>query len=243
MIIAIDIDNTCIKSKSWVHKVINIKPDLISFGRKKTYKLNKNKKANPTVLNKFLGVLNNKKYYAVKDAVEVINKLGKNNIIYLLSSRPSWLKSVKELTIQNIKSSGINCDAIFLNCSNKDEFCQNYHVDMFIDNSFSQCSAVANNSETKTLCIVKNCKNDIINGVKCMQNWQNVYSYAQLVSLQAIENKSYLSEEYKQKLKNQFAEYNFLLNDYLTFDYKKITNTAKLIKELQIGSELFYNKH
>lgn len=241
MIIAIDIDNTCIKSKSWVHKVINIKPDLISFGRKRPYKLNKNKKANPTVLNKFLGVLNNKKYYAVKDAVEVINKLGKNNIIYLLSSRPSWLKSVKELTIQNIKSSGINCDAIFLNCSNKDEFCQNYHVDMFIDNSFSQCSAVANNSETKTLCIVKNCKNDIINGVKCMQNWQNVNSYAQLVSLQAIENKSYLSEEYKQKLKNQFTEYNNQITNTLYFDYLQVPNLKKLKSILNFTEDLSLN--
>ncbi len=74
-----------------------------------------------------------------------------------------------------------------------------------------------------------------------MQNWQNVNSYAQLVSLQAIENKSYLSEEYKQKLKNQFTEYNNQITNTLYFDYLQVPNLKKLKSILNFTEEISLN--
>lgn len=232
MIIAIDLDNTCITSDMWLYKLLNINPDAGPIRRVNPFKVNRADINNQTRLNKFISLLSPKNYYAVRGAQQVINKLYLDNTIIFLSSRPSCLKSVLHLTKKNIENAGLMYDAIFLNCSNKDKFCKDFNVDIFIDNSLKQCKSVDAKSSAKTICYNPKLKdNTKVDSVYCINNWRDIYNCCNMLVARLVEGKNYLSQEFINMARQNFAN-NIKEKIYNVFDYTSINTVKKLQKQL-----------
>lgn len=81
----------------------------------------------------------------VKDnSVEIINNLKKNNkIIFITSRNVTELPNMKEITVNWLQKQGFKYDDLIMNCENKKDACLLNKVDIFIDNSLTQCLNVS----------------------------------------------------------------------------------------------------
>lgn len=204
MLIALDIDGTIMNSDSFVYKILNYFPKkMVGISKNSSQLFDKNKTYKKTALNKILRCLNPNSFYAMNDAVCTINHFAKNNVVVLLSSRPSNLKCIKYLTSCNIKDSKIKPDLVFLGVKNKEQFCKENKVDIFIDNNMTTCLAVAKNSNAKSICY-----NPAISESKCnvsiANTWDQLY-----YQIDEIAKEKPCSEQNKQNIINSIIENHF----------------------------------
>jgi len=204
MIIALDIDGTIINSNSLVYKILNSYPKkFLGINKKSSTLFDTNKEYKKTPLNKLFRFLNPEYYYSINDAINVINYFAKNNVVILLSSRPANLKCIQYLTNQNISDSKICSDLVFLGVKNKEHFCRENNVDVLIDNNILTCIAVANHSNTKSICFNPNIEQSS-SGVMIVRTWLQLGTELNSLSKQATKTKA-SKQEIIDTLKNRYA--------------------------------------
>lgn len=235
MIIAIDIDNTCITNDSFLYKVFDKTQRVISLGCKTPVKLCKNIKYKPTILNKFVGIFNSKKYYQINDAAKVIKELKKEHTIIMLSSRPYAIKEMRYLTQRNLADEGIEPDAVFLNCSDKAQFCKDFKVNILIDDNIRHCRQTNQLENTKTIWFNSKSYNE--HNVYTVDKWNEVAQCIELIKIDLVRNKNYLSDKFVNDLQENFKMLN-LINPKLNvvLDYtrlKTVKQFNQLVEDMQ----------
>lgn len=79
-------------------------------------------------------------------ASESIKKLSENNKIYLITARwDNEEKEVSKITKKWLEDNDIKYDKLILNAETKLEACKKYNIDIFIDDSFSNCKKLLEN--------------------------------------------------------------------------------------------------
>lgn len=77
-------------------------------------------------------------------AKEIIDKLAKDNKIVLITARwDNEEKSIQKLTKQWLKENEVYYDDIILDSQDKLKTAKEYNIDLFIDDSFANCSKIA----------------------------------------------------------------------------------------------------
>lgn len=77
-------------------------------------------------------------------AKETIDKLAKNNKIILITARwENEEKSIQKLTKQWLKDNEVYYDNIILDAQDKLKIAKEYNINLFIDDSFANCSKIA----------------------------------------------------------------------------------------------------
>ena len=157
MIIGIDIDGTILNSDSKIYKLLNrFSHKIFGTGKNKSKIIDTSKVYKPTKFNKIFSCLKPKNFYKIDNAIDIINKWNKDNLIILISSRPSNMKSVVHLTTENLKDLGLKSDLVVLGVRDKAAFCRKYDIDYFIDNNIRTCEKIARDSSTQSICINSN---------------------------------------------------------------------------------------
>ena len=201
MIIALDIDGTIMDSDSLVYKMLNIFPKkMFGINKNSSQLFDANKTYKKTALNKIFRCLNPDSFYIIDNAIDVINYFAKNNVVVLLSSRPSNLKCIKYLTSHNIHNSKIASDVVLLGVKNKEQFCQENKVDVFIDNNITTCCAVAQKSKTISICYSPKI-DQTKEGIILANTWQQLYFELNEIS----KEKGFLTQN-KQNIINSIVE-------------------------------------
>ena len=133
------------------------------------------------------------KYYAEilrqlnikKFASNVIHQLRQEgHKIFLITARWDMSKdNVQEITKQWLNDHQVEYDQLFLNVENKLQLAKENNIDLFIDDSFSNCKNIADNTNAKVF-IMNTKMNEALNDDKI----QRVYSWPEIYNL--IESKS-----------------------------------------------------
>lgn len=79
-----------------------------------------------------------------EDAIEVINRLSKNNNIILITAR--WDKEdgiISRKTIEWLQKYGINYSKIYVGYENKEKVVKDNNIDVFIDDSYKTCKKIS----------------------------------------------------------------------------------------------------
>lgn len=110
-------------------------------------------------------------------SAEIINKLkSEGNKIFLITARFKSEKfDVKELTLKWLKENNINYDELIMDAQNKVEIAQEKNIDIFVDDSISNCEAMANAGiKTYMMDFIINCnyKNEKVTRV---YSWPHLY--------------------------------------------------------------------
>ena len=116
-----------------------------------------------------------------KFSVETINKLRlEGNKIFLITARfNSGEFNVKELTLKWLKENNINYDELIMDAQNKVKIAQEKNIDIFVDDSISNCEAMANAGiKTYIMDFIINCnyKNEKVTRV---YSWPHLYQEIQ----------------------------------------------------------------
>ena len=127
-----------------------------------------------------------KKYYSEvlrevnikKFAAEVINKLKQEgHKIYIITAR--WemrADNVREITEKWLKDNNVEYDGLFLNAGDKLQLAKENNIDVFIDDSYSNCKNIADNTDTKVY-IMNTKMNETFRDekIKRVFSWPEVY--------------------------------------------------------------------
>ena len=109
-------------------------------------------------------------------AKEYLDKLAKDNEIYLITARfPGRSANIKELTIDWLKENEVPYDELIFDAQDKVSIAKNLGLDLFIDDSYTNCKAISE-SGIKTLIMnsVVNSKFDIDNVTRVF-SWPHIY--------------------------------------------------------------------
>lgn len=109
-----------------------------------------------------------------ENCVEVINKLhNEGNEIYIITARDEEFHKDPYLQSKNwLEKNSIYFDKLIVNARNKGKICLENSIDLFIDDSISNCLSV-NNLGIETI-IIGNDKNEKI---KSFDSWDKIYNY------------------------------------------------------------------
>jgi len=129
-----------------------------------------------------------KKYYAEilkevnikKFASDIINKLKQEgHKIYLITARWNMEKdNVKQITKKWLKDNNVQYDELIINASDKLKIAQEKDLDIFIDDSFSNCKSIAENKKAKVFLM-----NTKMNEALYDSDIQRVYSWPEIYNL------------------------------------------------------------
>lgn len=152
--IGIDLDKTIFDSKSVVYNFLNYltgnRKKKSRNGRETSYG-RETGQCKDSVLNRVFKLLNPNFYFALPDAVEIINSLHENNYeIHLVTRRPN-MKAVVALTLMSLKNHGIKYDKLVLGCKDKADYCKKNGLAYFIDNTKEICFEIEAKTKTKPI--------------------------------------------------------------------------------------------
>ena len=111
-----------------------------------------------------------------KDAKEVINKLHElgHKIIFITARGEGYTDSYK-LTKDYLEQNRIYYDKIIVNTRDKAQACVNENIELFIDDSYKHCLAVANKGIE--VLMMNAAYNTEYKEFKRVNNWQEIYEY------------------------------------------------------------------
>ena len=126
------------------------------------------------------------KYYAEilkhvnmkKFAAEVINKLKDDgHKIFLITAR--WdmpNEDINEITKNWLKENNVQYDKLFTNASDKLKLIKDNNIDLFIDDSFSNCKNIVDNSSTKVYMMTSRVNGNLeYKKIKRVFSWPEIY--------------------------------------------------------------------
>lgn len=144
MIIAIDLDETLFSCNSVIYRILNKLQKPSAINTKLKYKqVEKQKNVNAGLLRFFSRMFNPDKYKPLNEAVNCINALyNEGNQIIFLSSRPHFLKNLRNSALIWLEKNNVRYDTLIFGCRNKAAFCKTFNVDMLIDDKLENCRNV-----------------------------------------------------------------------------------------------------
>ncbi len=143
MNIGIDIDNTICNTEEIINKYQNI---FIKENNISKEELWNNNNYRLDFLEKYLKIIY--KEVSIKEhAKEVINKLSKNNKIYLITARSNnyFINNTEELTINYFNNNKIHIDDLIINAKDKVDACIDNNIDIMIEDSVYNYNKLINN--------------------------------------------------------------------------------------------------
>ncbi len=142
MVIAIDIDNTILKCKSKLYKIISEleKLPFIKVPGKEIKIENQNDRKFSKRNRKILGKLGNiDEYEEIEGSINALNELSRQgHKIVFLSSRPN-IRFFNEIILEWFQNNKVDYDFLLINCKDKAKFCKEHGVGLLIDDSLSNC--------------------------------------------------------------------------------------------------------
>lgn len=114
-----------------------------------------------------------------EDVVEVINKLKNdgNEIIIITARDSEFHDDPYKYSKDWLDKNNIYYDKLVVNARNKEDACIEEKIDLFIDDSKSNCLKV-NKAGIKTIRVCNEIENNNSNLI-CFNNWNDIYSYIQ----------------------------------------------------------------
>lgn len=178
MTIGIDIDDTICDT------INNIIPALCEY-----YKLDKNDfidsyKKDNSIIEKLPNYLDFAQIYypkilptlpLFKDCQKYINKLHENNKIIFITARLTLGKDLSyKYGYDYLTKNGIIFDDLLIGVKDKKKICDDYNIDVFIDNNINNCVKVSNNKDIKVL-LYDNEYNKNNNTLTRVYSWKEIY--------------------------------------------------------------------
>jgi len=118
-----------------------------------------------------------KKVQVKNGVVEVLNKLKeKNDNIYLITARYEMQNSnIEKETLEWLKNNKIPFDRLIMNARDKKSICEEYNIDVFIDDSYANCKSVSElNNKVYLMTSNTNKKIDVSNdNIERLENWED----------------------------------------------------------------------
>ena len=116
-----------------------------------------------------------------ENVVEVINKLKKdgNEIIIITARDSEFHDNPYKYSKDWLDKNNIYYDKLVVNARNKEDACIEEKIDLFIDDSESNCLKV-NKAGIKTIRVCNEIENNNSNLI-CFNNWNDIYSYIQTI--------------------------------------------------------------
>lgn len=116
-----------------------------------------------------------------KNVVEVINKLKNdgNEIIIITARDSEFHDDPYKYSKDWLDKNNIYYDKLIVNARNKEDACIEEKIDLFIDDSKSNCLNVKN-AGIKTIRVCNEIENSNSNLI-CFNNWNDIYSYIQTI--------------------------------------------------------------
>ena len=190
MILGIDIDDTISKTceilveygKEYTEKVLN---------REKTLEFNGNLSNHFYIealfgwtreeANRFFEIYYKKFVENVspkEDSVEIINRLhDEGNKIVLITSRDNFADVNAKLETEKwLKRQGIKYDNLITDVSSKYQTCLDYNVELFIDDSYSNCLEMSSNGIKSLMVDAKYNYNLNDEKIRRVYSWKEIYS-------------------------------------------------------------------
>ena len=111
-----------------------------------------------------------------EDAVKVINELYRDNEIYFITARETLFYNYPYgLSKEYLTKNNIYFDKLITDAKNKEKICEEYNVDILIDDRYTTIEKVINNG--KKAIIFDTNWNRNYNKSPRAHNWQEVYNY------------------------------------------------------------------
>lgn len=242
MIIGLDLDGTIVNNKSLTYKLLNgFTHKFLGTGKSKSRIIDTTKRYKKTTFNRLFSCLKPKKFYTLGNSTRIINEWHKNNIIIIISSRPSKMKSVLHLTQENINRLGIKADLVVLGVKDKAEFCRKYDIDYFIDNNIITCENISKNSNTQSICLNPNVYQSGYYS-KVVSSWQEAYDFVEQKEeeladymfryrMTPMHLKSSLEDRVKNIIKNSIDNEVFYKNSIDAQELNKLFERAELLDD------------
>ena len=116
-----------------------------------------------------------------ENVVEVINKLKNdgNEIIIITARDSEFHDNPYKYSKDWLDKNNIYYDKLVVNARNKEDACIEEKIDLFIDDSESNCLKV-NKAGIKTIRVCNEIENNNSNLI-CFNNWNDIYSYIQTI--------------------------------------------------------------
>lgn len=116
-----------------------------------------------------------------ENVVEVINKLKNdgNEIIIITARDSEFHDDPYKYSKDWLDKNNIYYDKLVVNARNKEDSCIEEKIDLFIDDSESNCLKV-NKAGIKTIRVCNEIENNNSNLI-CFNNWNDIYSYIQTI--------------------------------------------------------------
>ena len=116
-----------------------------------------------------------------ENVVEVINKLKNdgNEIIIITARDSEFHDDPYKYSKDWLDKNNIYYDKLVVNARNKEDACIEEKIDLFIDDSESNCLKV-NKAGIKTIRVCNEIENNNSNLI-CFNNWNDIYSYIQTI--------------------------------------------------------------
>ena len=111
-----------------------------------------------------------------KQSSKVINKLGINNNIFIITARNNKeTENVYELTEKWLKEHNFKYNELITEAKNKLEICKKYNIDLFIDDNYETCMNIFSNLKIPVFIYTTryNKKTDIGNLIR-VNNWNEI---------------------------------------------------------------------
>ncbi len=111
-----------------------------------------------------------------ENAKEVLNKLSKNNELYLITARSDYYSSnLKQLTKEFIEKNKLPFKEIYFDCFKEGKAikCEQLNIDLFIDDYNVNCIEVKKKGIDVLLF------NDQFEDLKTVNNWQDILKYVE----------------------------------------------------------------
>lgn len=177
----IDIDQTIITNKSKSYAFSNkFFPIKVSY-KKLKYEIVDKSKVNKSnlILRLVLKLLNLddvKHYSEIADSCSIIRQLyNEGNEIFLISSRPNW-HGLTNAVLTWCEQNNLSFTHLVVNCNDKIKFCNEYDIDVLVDNSLRICK-YANKSDIDSICLKNAKKHKSHDNIFFAVNWQTIYEH------------------------------------------------------------------
>lgn len=159
MKIAIDIDGTLIDCDNFLYRISNkyLSSPTAKSNKKLRYSIIENENDDKdglisNIIDRFTNMGKVSSYIGKEDSVSLVNAWHESGIIiYLLSSRPNFA-SLNRALREFFNKSNLQYSCMVVHCNNKAKFCNQFHIDLLIDNSPAICKSVEDEG-TDTICL------------------------------------------------------------------------------------------
>jgi len=112
-----------------------------------------------------------------KHTKEVIDKLKeKNKIVFITARSTLGFDDSYKISYDYLKANDIYFDELIVGANNKYEVCKKNNIDIFIDNSISNCEFVSKLDNVDVL-LFENKYNEACDRFKHVKNWDEIYDY------------------------------------------------------------------